>query len=195
MRTALDLACLERARAGDPRAFRAVYEHCAEVVFRFLRRMTGDVAAAEDAMQETFVRVLRALNDFDPAGPASLTTWVLTIARRVALSHELAGQRARRRETASQAVQAEAVVPAPDGGELRRALELAVVSLPLEQRVVFVLRECQAMSYEEIAAVEGIDLGTVKSRLHRARLALQDRLRAELDGDNERSNGERRARA
>jgi RNA polymerase sigma-70 factor, ECF subfamily len=196
MKAALDLACLQRARAGDPGAFRAVYEHCADVVFRFLSRMTGDAAAAEDAMQETFVRVLRALRGFDPAGPASLTTWVLTIARRVALSRELSVQRTRRREYASRMVLPELAVPAPeDAAQLRQALETAVAALPLEQRAVFVLRECQAMSYDEIAAIEGIDLGTVKSRLYRARLALQQRLRAQLDHDEEGSNGERRARA
>jgi RNA polymerase sigma-70 factor (ECF subfamily) len=84
---------------------------------------------------------------------------------------------------------APAADPAP---ELRAALAAAVAALPPPQRSVFVLRECHALSYEEIAAVEETDVGTVKSRLFRARLALQERLRDQLD-DDERRSRERRA--
>jgi RNA polymerase sigma-70 factor (ECF subfamily) len=181
MKPHLDLAWLARARAGDPQAFRVLYEHCADLVHRFLLRMLGDPAAAEDALQETFVRVLRGLRGFDPAGPARLTTWVLTIARRVALSGALAERRARRREE----VALEAVPRTQPSGEqatlLRRALAEAVTALPPPQRSVFVLRETQALSYEEIAAIEETDVGTVKSRLHRARVALQAALRVHLE--------------
>jgi RNA polymerase sigma-70 factor (ECF subfamily) len=180
---AIDLDCLARARRGDPQAFRVVYEHCAEVAHRFLLRMLGDGAAAEDALQETFIRVLRALGSFDPAGPARLSTWVLTIARRVALSRGLAEARVRRRELAA----GEVLPRATEGfdeqaAELRRALSEAVAALPVTQRAVFVLRETQALSYQEIAAIEETDVGTVKSRLHRARLALQELLREHLEG-------------
>ena len=208
----LDPACLARARRGDPEAFRAVYQHCADPVYRFLARMLGNPAAAEDALQETFLRVLRALPGFDPDGQASLTTWVLTIARRVALNGERASQRAHRRERDAMAFQSEAAPPigADDGGELRRALEAAVADLPPDQRSVFVLREGHALSYDEIAVIEQVDLGTVKSRLYRARMTLQARLRQQNpdafsspdrqdhernDNDNKRSSGERRARA
>jgi RNA polymerase sigma-70 factor (ECF subfamily) len=178
----LDLACLSRAAAGDPRAFRRVYDHCAEPVHRFLLRMLGDQAAAEDALQETFVRVLRGLRRFDPAGPARLTTWVLTIARRVALSRALGEARARRREQAAGEALAVAPLSGERAAELRRALAAAVAELPVAQRSVFVLRETQPLSYEEIAVIEETDVGTVRSRLHRARLFLQERLREHLDG-------------
>ena len=98
MNQPLDRSVLQRAKAGDPAAFRLLYEHCAEGVYRFLHRMLGDAAAAEDALQETFLRVLGALRRFDPDGPAPLASWILTIARRVALSREVSGQRARRRD-------------------------------------------------------------------------------------------------
>jgi RNA polymerase sigma-70 factor, ECF subfamily len=191
MKQPLDAAVLRRAQDGDPAAFRQVYEHCADGAYRFLHRMLGDRAAAEDALQETFLRVLGALGRFDPDGPAPLATWVLTIARRIALSRELAGQRARQRDQVVFEAAPAAVAP-DEAGELRRALEAAVAALPAEQRSVFVLREGEALSYEEIAAVEGVDLGTVKSRLHRARAALQARLREQVTASRGKY-GERRA--
>lgn len=193
MKQPLDPAVLRRAQGGDPGAFRQVYEHCADGAYRFLHRMLGDRAAAEDALQETFLRVLGALPRFDPRGPAPLQTWVLTIARRTALSRERAGQRARQRDQVVFEA-APAQVPPDEAGELRRALEAALAALPAEQRSVFVLCEGEALSYEEIAVIEGVDLGTVKSRLHRARQALQAQLRDRFTptGSN---HGERRANA
>ena len=70
----LDGATLARARAGDARAFRALYEHHADAVYGFLFRMLRDGAAAEDAVQEAFMRVLSGLRGFDPVGPARLST-------------------------------------------------------------------------------------------------------------------------
>jgi RNA polymerase sigma-70 factor (ECF subfamily) len=181
----LDPAVLRRASAGDPRAFRAVYEHHADAVYGFLHRMLRDGAAAEDALQDTFLRVLGALRGFDPAGPARLSTWIFTIARRVALT-----ALARRSTVVLDEPAAPAVEP-----ELRLALEAAVAALPDVLRSTFVLREACDLSYEELAVVEGIDVGTVKSRLHRARAALQARLHEERPrGDsNERSGHGARA--
>jgi len=168
----LDPATLERARAGDSRAFRALYEHHADLVYGFLLRMLRDRAAAEDAVQDVFVRVLGALRRFDPAGPAQLSTWILAIARRVAL-----GELERRRARPSGSLEGAGAVPAPlPPPELRLALEAAIGVLPEVLRSTFVLRECCALSYQEVATLEGIDLGTVKSRLYRARAALQTTL-------------------
>src|SRR5688500_12566550 len=87
MKTAVvDDATLARARRGDAAAFRRLYDLQVTFVFRFLRRFLGDDAAAQDALQDTFIRVHRGLAGFDPAGAASLSTWILTIARRVALT-------------------------------------------------------------------------------------------------------------
>jgi RNA polymerase sigma-70 factor (ECF subfamily) len=180
----LDDGTLARARAGDPRAFRALYEHHAHAVHLFLRRMLRDDAAAQDALQDAFLRVLRALGRFDPRGPARLSTWIFTIARRVALT--AIEQREARRRAASAAPSSLAVVHPQD---LRLLLEAAVAELPEALRSTFVLRECCELSYEEVAAVESVDIGTVKSRLHRARLALQDRLSDEAEDDGEDDEG------
>jgi RNA polymerase sigma-70 factor (ECF subfamily) len=133
----------------------------------------------EDLVQETFVRVLRALPGFDPAGPASLSTWMLTIAARLALN-EL-----RRPEAA--ALDEEPAGSGADradlGAERRRlaaAIGAGVAALPDAQRAVFVLREYHDLDYAEIAAALELDLGTVKSRLGRARAALRAHLRAAL---------------
>jgi len=178
----LDAETLARARAGDPRAFRALYEHHADAVYAFLRRMLPHGAAAEDALQDAFLRVLRALPGFDPHGPARLSTWIFTIARRVALT-ALA-------RPAPPAPEAAAAAPEP---ELRLALEAAVAALPEVLRSTFVLREGCDLSYEEVAAVEEIDVGTVKSRLHRARAALQAALAEKDPPAKERSGHGHRA--
>jgi RNA polymerase sigma-70 factor (ECF subfamily) len=162
--TELDVAVLLRARAGDQRAFGLLYQHHAAFVHAFVQRMLRDPAAADDVLQEVFVRVHRALPRFEPRGPARLSTWILTIARRVALT-ALARTRG-------------PVAPAPEPSstpthDLRLALEAAIAGLPETLRSTFVLHACLALTYEEVAVIEGVDLGTVKSRLHRARAALQ----------------------
>jgi RNA polymerase sigma-70 factor (ECF subfamily) len=173
MTSELDPAWLKRARAGDTRAFRVLYDHHADAVFRFVARMLRDEASAEDALQEVFVRVFGALPRFDVAGPARLSTWIFTIARRVALT---AIEKARTRTSQQQRLPrpVEAVEAQHD---LRLVLEAAVAELPDLLRSTFVLRECCDLSYDEIATVEDVDLGTVKSRLHRARALLQSSLR------------------
>ena len=181
----LDGETLARARGGDPRAFRVLYEHHADAVYGFLYRMLRDGPAAEDAVQDAFMRVLGALRGFDPRGPARLSTWIFTIARRVALT-------ALERRPLAAAAPEGTTAGQPD---LRLELEAAVAALPEVLRSTFVLREACDMSYEELAAVEGIDLGTVKSRLHRARAALQAMLHEERPrpASNERSGHGTRA--
>ena len=77
---------LEAARRGDARAFRALYDHHADAVHGFLWRMLRDDGAAEEALQDVFMRALGALRRFEPGGPARFSTWIFTIARRVALT-------------------------------------------------------------------------------------------------------------
>jgi len=175
----LDAETLARARAGDPRAFRTLYEHHADAVHGFLRRMLHQGSAAEDALQDTFLRVRRALSGFDPKGPAKLSTWIFTIARRVALN-----------ALERKLPEPPPPVAVPPEPELRLALEAAVARLPDGLRSTFVLRQGCDLSYEEVAAVEGIDVGTVRSRLHRARAALQAAL---AEPANERSEHGNRA--
>jgi RNA polymerase sigma-70 factor (ECF subfamily) len=182
----LDAVWLDRARAGDPRAFRVLYDHHADAVYGFLRRMLRESAATEDALQDAFLRVLRSLPRFRSDGPARLSTWIFTIARRAALD-----ALARRDRVTGPALPQ---VAAPDAAsELRLSLEAALERLPPAQRSVFVLSQACELSYEEVALIEEVDVGTVKSRLHRARAALQAML--ESDDSDDEPDDARRAHA
>jgi RNA polymerase sigma-70 factor, ECF subfamily len=188
----LDPQLLARARAGEPAAFRALYEHHADAVFGFLCRLLRDEAAAEDALQDVFMRVLGAIGRFDPGGRARLRTWIFVIARRVALN-ALARTRGAQQAAAAGAPPASGQ-PRP---ELRLAIDRAVATLAPALRTTFVLFAGCGFSYEEVAEVEEVDLGTVKSRLHRARAALQVALQedddAEHDADDHGRSHEARA--
>ena len=168
-----DELTLRRAQRGDERAWRDLIGRFQRPVHALIWRMLAGRSRdrVEDLVQETFVRVLRALPGFEPGGAATLSTWILTIATRLALN-EL-----RRPELARLA---EADEPAGEGDVARRQLAAAiakgVAALPPDQRAVIVLREFHGLDYAEIAAALELDLGTVKSRLSRARAALREAL-------------------
>ncbi|MGE0872304.1 MAG: RNA polymerase sigma factor [Kofleriaceae bacterium] len=176
----LDELTLIRARRGDPSASRALFDHYKDLVFRYLWRMFGPrstVAAIEDLTQDTFLRAFEALDRFSAAGPARLSTWLLTIATRVGLNEV----RRQRRRGAGATVEIDhdllrSTARADEAAE-RRALGAriadALQDLPPEHRAVFILREYHDLSYQEIASVLEIELGTVQSRLSRARAALR----------------------
>jgi RNA polymerase sigma-70 factor, ECF subfamily len=178
----LDEETLRRAQTGDQTAQAALIERYQRPVFALLSRMVGaDPELVEDLAQETFLRVLGALAGFDPRGEARLVTWILTIAGHLAIDHlRSAGARG---DASAAAGGLPAVLPRPDQDAQRRdlavALSTAVDELGPRFRAAFVLREVQGLSYEEIASVLDIHIGTVKSRLSRARWALKRAL-AEL---------------
>lgn len=162
-----------RAAGGDRNAWRGLIDCYQHRVFALVSRMLAgrDRHAIEDLAQDTFLAVFRQLPSYRPAGPARLSTWILTIAARRAID-EL-----RRRRPAP--------IEAPPAGsedharrrELQRAIEGALAELSPEHRAAFLLREYHGLEYAEIASALEIDLGTVKSRLSRARAALRDRLK------------------
>ncbi len=174
----LDELTIARAQRGDERARRALVERYQRPVFAILSRMLHgreDAAAVEDLAQDTFLRVFRALPAFDRAGPARLSTWILTIASRIAID-------ALRRRKLDAHPLSEVHEPAAAGGaadadaerrQLAAALRAAIDDLSPEHRAAFLLREYHELEYAEIAGSLQIDLGTVKSRLSRARAALR----------------------
>ena len=172
----LDELTIRRAQRGDERAWRDLVERFQQPVHALIWRLLVGRARhrVEDLVQETFVRVLRALPGFELGGAASLATWILTIATRLALN-EL-----RRPEHAA----LDAEPPTPESTDrtterqrLAAAIAACVTALPEPQRVVLVLREYHDLDYRDIAAMLELDLGTVKSRLARARAILRERLR------------------
>jgi RNA polymerase sigma-70 factor (ECF subfamily) len=166
----LDELTLARARRGDRAAcarFVACYE---QRVFAVLSRVlgpSGRAAAVEDLAQETFLRALRALPRFSPGGPARVSTWLLTIATRQALT-EL-----RRGGPSTSAMPTEATAGDADRVHARRDLERAIAELTPEQRAVFVLRDAHGFTEVEVAEALEIDVPAVKARLHRARKRLR----------------------
>jgi RNA polymerase sigma-70 factor (ECF subfamily) len=172
----LDEVTLARAKAGDPGAQTALVHRYERPVFALLWRMVGpDRAIVEDLTQETFLRVLRAMRDFKLDGRARMITWILTIATRLALGHLRASRP--HRDTAIAPGSVPSALPRPDQDADRRALAAALVhavdDLGAPFRAAFLLREVHGLSYDEIALALEIDIGTVKSRLARARACLQ----------------------
>lgn len=172
-------ALLRRAQAGDAAACRALVVAHQSRIFAQLRGMlrpVGREAMVEDLAQETFLRAFRALPRFE--GSASkIRPWLLTIATRVALN-EL-----RRRpgpttgveelDTIEERCEGERGHPAQTSRVIGRGLEAAVRELPDVYRAAFLLRELHGMEYADIAQTLDIDIGTVKSRLSRARARLR----------------------
>jgi RNA polymerase sigma-70 factor (ECF subfamily) len=176
---ALDELTLRRAQRGEERAWRELIERYQAPVHALVWRLLAGRSRhrAPDLVQETFVRVLRALPGWDPAGAASLQTWILTIATRLTLN-EL-----RRPEMTTIIGEPPAHETADASSERARiaaAIAAGVAALPDAQRAVFVLREYHELEYADIAEALGLDLGTVKSRLNRARATLRERLVGEL---------------
>jgi RNA polymerase sigma-70 factor (ECF subfamily) len=171
----LDELTLRRAQRGDERAWRDLIERYSKPVHALIWRLLAGRARhrVEDLTQETFVRVLRALPKFDPAGPAQLSTWILTIATRLTLN-EL--RRPELAELADEPSASDRTDANAERARLGAAIAAAVAALPDAQRAVLVLREYHDLDYADIAEVLELDVGTVKSRLSRARAALREHL-------------------
>jgi len=181
-------------REGEAAAFEALVQRHRGPVFNFILRSTGNPARAEDLLQETWLKVIRGSREYEPK--ARFTTWLYTIARNLCVDSA-------RRESFREVVPLEAPQrdgappmaewladgrPAPDQAahhaRLRPLLEQALMSLPKEQREVFVLREYSGVPFKEIASVVGMSENTVKSRMRYALEGLRRRL-LELGVDGE----------
>ena len=147
-------------------------------VFGVALRMLGSAAEAEEVAQEAFVRAHRALADF--RGDAKLSTWLYAITSRLCLNRLASGERRLVRQGEDTLLRLSDAAPPPDAAlerhELETALARAIAELPEDRRIVVVLRDLEGLSYEEIAEALDLELGTVRSRLHRARADLKDKL-------------------
>lgn len=163
---------LDRARAGDGRAFQALVTPYRTMVATACYRITGDHGESEDAVQQALLAAWRNLDRF--AGRSAFSTWLYRIAHNSALSVV----RKRRPEPTDQTDDlAAATAPDPasraaDGDTVRWAL----AKLPPDFRAAVVLRDCCAMTYQEIADTQGVKIDTVKSRIARGRQALRSLL-------------------
>jgi RNA polymerase sigma-70 factor, ECF subfamily len=168
---------LARLRAGDPRAFEELVITYQHRVFGVALRMLGSRAEAEEIAQEVFLRAHRSLGDF--RGEARLGTWLYGIASRLCLNRLASPDR---RVARGDAALTDVPAATPDAAaeveraELDAALRVAIGELPDERRLVLVLRDIEGLSYEQIAVALTLDPGTVRSRLHRARMQLKEKL-------------------
>jgi RNA polymerase sigma-70 factor (ECF subfamily) len=165
---------VRRFRAGEPEAFTDLVRRHQHRVYAVCLRVLGDADAAADVAQDTFLTVLRKLEGF--RGDAAFTTWLHRVAVN-ACYDEL--RRKRRRPmlhvVADDGLEHEPGPPAPDHADEvagTRDLAAALASIPEEFRVTLVLADVQDMAYEQISKVLDVPVGTVKSRVHRGRLAL-----------------------
>jgi RNA polymerase sigma-70 factor, ECF subfamily len=167
---------LARCIEQDPLAFRLFVARYEDLVFAVLSRMVGHPHNVEDMAQETFLKAFRAFPRFRPEGPGRVSTWLLTIATRLAID-------ARRRRVEVAPIERDVVDPRPtpdilaDHARLGDAIDEAADTLTTEQRAAFILAEFHGRSEHELATMLGVSRASIKSRLFRAR----QRMRAFLD--------------
>jgi RNA polymerase sigma-70 factor, ECF subfamily len=173
-----------RMIAGDRDAFAALFRRHERTVYRFALQMTGSAHLADDVTQEVFMALARGGSRYVPAQGA-LGTYLYGVARNIVRQHEK--RRRARQEVDLEAIGPQEAATAPDPvDQLTRqrsiaALRRAILRLPPHYREVIVLCELHALSYDETAIVIGCPVGTVRSRLNRARRLLSDRCRASLE--------------
>lgn len=173
-----DRTFIDRVLAGDADSFRKLIERHQRRVYGFVRNLVRHSLDAEDLVQEVFVAAFQKLNSFD-AERSQFSTWLLTIARNRCLNHLKRSAVA----TTSELDVAAGTTPPVDlvlSSELHARLDTALDQLPLEQRTAFVLAEIQELPYAEIALIEEVEVGTIKSRVSRAKQRLREAL-SDLD--------------
>ena len=169
-----DLALVQRARLGDHAAFHELVDRHANSLLGLAAALVGNAADAEDTVQETYLGAFRGLGAFK--GLSSVKTWLTQILIRQAASH-LRGKRRLFGLIRKRSAEARESVPsAAQAAGTRMDVTAAILALSPEHREVLVLRELQAMPYEQIAELLAVPRGTVESRLFRARRAMQQLL-------------------
>jgi RNA polymerase sigma-70 factor, ECF subfamily len=180
-----DKELLRRMLDGEEEAFDALYDRRGDIVYRFALRMTGSAALAEDVMQDVFMALILKGHLFDEAR-GSLTSYLLGITRNrvlTLLKKEQSFVSLAEDEGEEEISLAEKMVAQTDPSlELERAerveaVRVAILALPWNYREVVVLCNLEEMSYEEAAEVIGCPVGTVRSRLSRARTLLAGKLK------------------
>jgi RNA polymerase sigma-70 factor (ECF subfamily) len=184
---------LSRLRARDEDAFAEVVHAHGDRVYNLVLRLVGSPSEAEDIAQEVFVTIFKSIETY--RGESKLSTWILRIATNHAKNR--IKYLARRRTTSQDPTDTDAMdfadeeknspqahFNAPDVAleavERERLMQNAIAQLDEEQRLLVVLRDVEDLSYEEIVEITGLVEGTVKSRLHRARMALKTILEDKL---------------
>ncbi|GIL04627.1 RNA polymerase sigma factor RpoE [Betaproteobacteria bacterium PRO7] len=187
----IDRQLVERVQRGDKRAFELLVAKYQRKIFRLLSRLIRDPGEIEDVAQEAFIKAYRALPNF--RGDSAFYTWLYRIAINTAKNHLVAQGRRAPTSTETEVEDAERMddadqlrdVNTPDSMLLSKqvgeAVNRAIDRLPEDLRTAIVLREIEGLSYEEIAESMNCPIGTVRSRIFRAREAIANELRPLLD--------------
>ena len=187
----IDQELVERAQAGDQKAFERLVEKYQRKLGRLLSRFIRDHAEVEDVSQEAFIKAYRALPSF--RGESAFYTWLYRIGINTAKNYLVAKGRRAPTSTDYDASDAESFEDADQlhdintperlmqSRQIGQTVNAAMEALPEELRNAIVLREIEGLSYEEIAEMMNCPIGTVRSRIYRAREAIATRLRPMLD--------------
>lgn len=169
MQAAADRVMVKRAVAGDESAFGALVERYGQPISALCFASTLDRAEAEDLTQEIFLTVWRKLAGF--RGDSAFSTWLFAIARNACIDHARRSAARPRRPAHEALIEANTVIDSEPSATVTAVFELAAtLSEPLRQALL--LRDVQGLSYDEIAALQDVPVGTVRSRIANARLAV-----------------------
>lgn len=190
-----DRRLVRRLKQGDERAFRDLVVAYQDRIFGLLYRMLGDRQEAEDLAQDVFITVHRAIGNY--RGDGRFYTWLYRIASNTCKNRikYLKGRRFHRRaelddstqptDEAGPAISLQSRVPGPEavieGNRLERAIQRELTHLDPDHRLLIVLRDVQGLTYQDIMNITGLAEGTLKSRLHRARVSLRAKIQPLLD--------------
>ena len=190
-----DLTLVQRFRQGDIESFSLLVEKYQDRIYNMLLRMCGRPADAEELAQEAFLRAMERIGQFH--GRSKFYTWLFRIAANLAISHRRRGGRIKFHsltgpedgDSSGSDALTSGLAAKRQGGPQAAAVAAetseyvmeALGELDDEFRLVVVLRDIEEMDYAQVADVMNVPVGTVKSRLHRARALLRDRLRGLLD--------------
>ena len=187
----IDQALVERVQKGDKAAFELLVAKYHRKIIRLVSRLVRDAAEVEDVTQEAFIKAYRALPQF--RGESAFYTWLYRIAVNTAKNHLATQGRRAPTSTEANAEEAETFAEADQrrdintpesllmSKQIAQTVNAAMEALPDELRTAITLREIEGLSYEEIAEAMGCPIGTVRSRIFRAREAIASRLRPLLD--------------
>jgi len=179
----IDFRLMRAIQNGDMVAFNKMVDRYKKRLMNVLGRMLSSTEESEDIVQETFIRVYQHRQSFN--FKHCFSTWIYTICLNLARNELRKRKKFKFQDiTEMQGNELEFAVNAKIPSRLPQLLESAIKELPVKYREAFLLRDVQEMPYEEVAKVLGVPLGTVKSRVNRARLILRDKLQPRLEGVN-----------